>query len=68
MITKNMIDAGKRAYWSAYKAWNLEYSLECQITAIYEAMSDQKQKDALKEYRKNMMEELDKASEGYICS
>ncbi len=46
MITKNMIDAGKRAYIE-----NCDKTYDDRMAAIYEAMADQKQKDALIEYR-----------------
>ena len=50
MITKEMIEAGKKAYWGHFKG----YSRDCftnQIVAIYEAMIDQKQKDAIIKYQ-----------------
>ena len=50
MITPQMIKAGKDAYWGHFKG----YSTDCftkQIEAIYEAMVDQKQKDALETYQ-----------------
>ena len=46
MITENMIEAGKKAYWGHYKE-----GPDCftdQIKAVYEAMNDQKQSDAIK--------------------
>ncbi len=46
MITKNMIEAGREAY---RKHLDRFYKDDF-VTAIYEAMSDQKQKDAMKDY------------------
>ena len=51
MITKNMIKAGKRAYSGHFKDDPYRKTEECftnQIKAIYEAMADQKQEDAIK--------------------
>ncbi len=48
MITENMIKAGIKALdWHSER---LSPDNE-HVTAIYEAMSDQKQKDAMKEYK-----------------
>ena len=50
MITKNMIDAGWTAYYM--NRFPSDFDSDIMITAIYEAMADQKQKDALIEYHK----------------
>ena len=53
-ITPKMIEAGKAAYWGHFSSAE-NVSSDCfanQITAIYEAMCAQKQKDALEEYKK----------------
>ena len=47
MITPAMIKAGQNAYWGHFKGYSTN-SFDKQIVAIYEAMVDQKQKDATK--------------------
>ena len=47
MISTQMIKAGKDAYWGHFKGYSTD-SFTKQIEAIYEAMVDQKQKDATK--------------------
>ena len=48
MITKNMIEAGEKAYEdSFFHSTNGIASCDKMVAAVYEAMSDQKQKDAL---------------------
>ena len=46
MITENMIKAGKEAYWGHFEQPDDSGFTE-QIKAIYEAMCDQKQEDAI---------------------
>ena len=48
MITKNMIDAGLDASNAYYGQDDSEW-----VVAIYEAMADQKQKDAMIEYKEH---------------
>ena len=59
MITKNMIDAGLRVI-KDFNSLALDPSIPYEasssrnmVESIYEAMADQKQKDALIEYRKD---------------
>ncbi len=56
MITKNMIDAGVVALliWSGDRTVR-EGDDGCVVTDIYEAMADQKQKDAMIEYRETIV-------------
>ena len=49
MITPAMIKAGQNAYWGHFKGYSTN-SFDKQIVAIYEAMADQKQKDAIKAF------------------
>lgn len=47
MITESMIKAGKSAYWDHFKSDDVD-AFSNQIKAIYEAMADKKQEDAIR--------------------